>query len=78
MPAEAVVDAVATVFQDVYLYDESIRFNVTLGARNAPTPSSAGLEDIISIMKSSGSLASRIDKDATTHLLAPFTSLTQQ
>ncbi|MDK8345765.1 RNB domain-containing ribonuclease [Brevibacterium sp. UMB1308A] len=33
-------------------------------ARNAPTPSSEGLEDIISIMKSSGSITSRIDKDA--------------
>ncbi|MDK7749085.1 RNB domain-containing ribonuclease [Brevibacterium sp. UMB10442] len=33
-------------------------------ARNAPVPSSEGLEDIISIMKSTGSLASRIDKDA--------------
>ncbi|EFG48427.1 RNB-like protein [Brevibacterium mcbrellneri ATCC 49030] len=33
-------------------------------ARNAPTPSVDGLEDIISIMKSTGSVASRIDKDA--------------
>ncbi|MDK7748904.1 ABC transporter ATP-binding protein [Brevibacterium sp. UMB10442] len=33
--SEAVFDAVATVFQDVYLFDESVRFNVTLGAPHA-------------------------------------------
>jgi ATP-binding cassette subfamily B protein len=33
--SEAVFDAVATVFQDVYLFDESVRFNVTLGAPDA-------------------------------------------
>jgi ATP-binding cassette subfamily B protein len=32
---EAVFDLVATVSQDVYLFDESVRFNVTLGAPDA-------------------------------------------
>lgn len=33
--SKAVFDAVATVFQDVCLFDESVRFNVTLGAPHA-------------------------------------------